>query len=346
MSECPAYKQALPPGATLRVFNGETPVFSASGKWLMPLFELEHFLESYTGKADNLAAHDTAVGKAGVVLMDRLGIRRVHAEMASDLAVNYVAELNAQPGRAPLEFSYENKVPRLLCATESQLEPLVDQNEMYRILRRRASLVDGLSVSVSDLSSPYGSIQGLSFSLPAGGTLMVVGENGSGKTTLLRHLIGALKPAAGTVLINGKPPQALEPGTICYVPQQQDNKLFSLSVEEVVSLGVRARGRESSERVGAALERVECARLRGRGFSTLSGGERQKVSLARCLAQGAKVLLLDEPTAALDEASREMVAEALSSLALREIPTIIGVSHDEAFTQRLGWERLRLVTAV
>ena len=68
-----------------------------------------------------------------------------------------------------------------------------------------------------------------------------------------------------------------------------------------------------------------CENLSGRSFSTLSGGEKQKVSIARCIAQNAKVLLLDEPTSALDESSRQAVTQILKSLSVKEIPTIITV---------------------
>jgi zinc transport system ATP-binding protein len=217
-----------------------------------------------------------------------------------------------------------------------------DSDEMYRILRQRAKLVRGVDVVVEHLTCPYGSLRDLSFVLPAGGSLLVVGENGTGKTTLLRFLTGNLQPDHGLIRIDGRSPRALKPRTVCYVPQQQDSALFPLSVEEVVGLGIRQGTRGVRELVLRAMERTGCTALLKRSYTSLSGGEKQKVSIARCLAQEAKVLLLDEPTSALDDSSRSMVAEILRSLSVREIPTIITVTHDMELVKQLGWNALTI----
>ena len=115
--------------------------------------------------------------------------------------------------------------------------------------------------------------------------------------------------------------------------------MFDLSVEEVVGLGVPSSGKARAEAVAKALARVSSSHLAGRAFSTLSGGEKQKVSLARCLAQNARLLLLDEPTAALDAENRAMVVEVLLSLTISEIPTIVVVTHDEHLDVLRGWRR-------
>ena len=81
----------LPKDTSLCVYADENLIFSCKGKWLMPLFELETFLTTYTGSRDCLSAHDSAVGKAAAVLMIRLGIKRIHADLASDCAKNYMS---------------------------------------------------------------------------------------------------------------------------------------------------------------------------------------------------------------------------------------------------------------
>jgi ABC-type Mn2+/Zn2+ transport system ATPase subunit len=336
------WKSPLPEGVTLRVFSGETLIFSSAGKWLMPLFELEDFMQTYNGSRENLSAHDTAVGKAAAVIMVRLGITHIHANLASGLAQNYIRMLNGQHGGACIELAADREVPELMCATEAQLAPMTCSDEMYRILRQRAKLVRGVDVVVEHLSCPYGSLRDLSFSLPAGGNLLIIGENGTGKTTLLRFLTGNLQPEHGQIRIDGSSPRALSPRTVCYIPQQQDSALFPLSVEEVVGLGVVRGTRGVRERIRLAMERTGCTAFCGRSYTSLSGGEKQKVSIARCLAQEAKVLLLDEPTSALDDSARLMVAEILRSLSLREIPTIITVTHDMELVKQLGWNALTL----
>lgn len=360
----------LPEGRTLQVFScgdaGE-PIFESSGKWLMPLFEFEQFVESgYHGdvcatskdfvassgfdSSGGFYAHDTAIGKAAVVLMVRNGMMHIHADLISEIALDYINELNESFARdcrcsqspSRIEIVYKNKVPRLLCATEDELSAMTNQDEMYRILRRRANLVRGTEISVEHLSCHYGLLRDFSFSLQAGENLLVVGENGAGKTTLLRYLTGNILPEEGQIFIGGKNPRSVQSSSICYVPQQQDSVMFPLSVEEVVSLGLPKNVRDAKKVISSSLARVGCAHLLERSFSSLSGGEKQKVSIARALAQNAKVLLLDEPTSQLDDNARNMVIEILQSLAVKEIPTIIIVTHDSELVKKLGWRSVTI----
>lgn len=341
MNKNVAYKQPLPDEKTLAVYNNDELIFTDSGKWLNPLFELEKFLANYKGGKDNLSAHDTAVGKAAAVLMVRMGIKRIYTNLASRLAFNYIEELN-KTSVQKIEFGWDSIVDRLLCATEDQLEPLHDLDEMYGLLRLRAKLVQGVSVKIQNLSYKFGSLQDFSFELDAGGRLMIIGENGSGKTTLLRLLAGIYKPVSGSIFIDGKTVDSLPKYTIGYIPQSTDNTQFSLSVEEVVGLGLPNGIKNKREAVKKALARTSSLNLCGRSFASLSGGEKQKVSLSRCLAQNAKLLLLDEPTAALDSENKKMVMDILRSLTVTEIPTIIVVTHDKDLYSMRGWKELEL----
>ena len=215
-------------------------------------------------------------------------------------------------------------------------------DEMYFLLRQRAKLVQGVDVSVKNLCYKFGDIRNLSFEIKCGGHLMILGENGAGKTTLLRILAGIYKAHSGSVLIDGKPLSDNPKYTIGYIPQSLDETQFDLSVEEVVSLGLDSHTKEKNKKIYNALERTSCLNLRGRNFSSLSGGEKQKVSLARCLCQNAKLLLLDEPTASLDYENKKMVVDILRSLTVSEIPTIIVVTHDRELTQMRGWQVLTM----
>ena len=335
-----AYQKPLPHNATLCVFNGSTVIFQSCGKWLMPLFELEDFFKTYDGPRNDLRAHDTAVGKAAAVLMVRMGIRKIHANLASVLAQKYIEEINACSGK--IIFTCETCVPRLLCATEDMLEIQHDVDAMYMQLRQRAKLVQGVDVRVEQVTAKYGHIKNLSFTVPAGGRLMIAGENGAGKTTLLKLLIGVHIPDSGAIFIDGVHPLQLPKRTIGYIPQATDVVAFSLSVEEVVSLGLERRAKNKAERMQKALMRTGTQHLCTRSFASLSGGEKQKVSLARCLAQNAKLLLLDEPTAALDADNRAMVVEILYSLSVSEIPTIIVATHDDELMRMKNWQHLVL----
>lgn len=350
-----SYKNPLPQGTSLEVYNGGDLIYSSSGKWLNPLFDLEDFLKTYSGGKNDLRAHDTAIGKAAAVLMVRLGILHIHANLVSELALEYIASRNENiaasttamtetKNNGQVYIEYDSKVRRLLCATEEQLAPLSNEDEMYFLLRQRAKRVLGVSVSVRNVSYQFGNIKNLSFELSAGGRLMVLGENGSGKTTLLRLLAGIYVPLSGEILIDGKNIKQNPAFTVGYIPQNVDLNSVSLSVQEVVSLGIKkdAGAKERNELIAKCLEATGSSHLQRKNFSSLSGGEKQKVQIARCLAQNAKLLLLDEPTSALDANNRAMVTEILRSLSLTEIPTIIVVTHDKDLVRELGWPSLSL----
>ena len=125
------YTHALPAGVSLAVFNDDDLIFTSGAKWLHPLFALEEFLLTYSGPRDMLSAHDTAAGKAAAILMARLGIKRAHINLVSDLA----AEIYEQHGIA---LSYERKIDRLLCQTEALLASMDDEEEIYLLLKERA----------------------------------------------------------------------------------------------------------------------------------------------------------------------------------------------------------------
>ena len=329
----------------LKIFSSDTQIFYSESKWLHPIFEFEEFLKTYDGPRTNLSAWDSAIGKAAAVLLVRLGVKQIHGELVSNLAVKYIAQTLGEG-----KLTWDTLVDRLMCQTENQLENLTDSDEMYYLLRQRAKLVLGVPVSIQNLSYKYGKINGLNLEIHAGGRLMILGENGTGKTTLLRLLCGIYKPDSGSILIDGKPVDKLPKYTIGYIPQLselQEEQSFDLTAEEVVGLGINGKpeksgGKSRRDLVEQAMRRTGCAHLAGRKFSVLSGGEKQKVSLARCLAQKARLLLLDEPTANLDKDNRRMVVDILTSLSISEIPTIIMVTHDKELTSLKKWEVLNI----
>ena len=337
------YLDDLPKGITLQVFNDDKEIFSSAGKWLHPLFDFENFFKTYGGKTDNLSSHDSAIGKAAAVLSVRLGIKKINAELYSENARKFIFDYNQQVlENEKIQVVYKNKIPKLLCATENQLENLTDFDQMYFLLRQRAKLVQGVDVKVENLSHEFISKKNISFDLKAGGHLMIVGKNGAGKTTLLKLLAGILKNHDGSILIDGKNPNKLERYTIGYIPQTTDSINYDLSVEEVMAIGLAKHAKDKKSLIKNALERTSSYHLLKRNFSSLSGGEKQKINLSRCLAQNAKVLLLDEPSASLDSKNKEMVVDILRSLTISEIPTIIVVTHDKELANLRGWDILSL----
>jgi iron complex transport system ATP-binding protein len=165
---------------------------------------------------------------------------------------------------------------------------------------------------------------GVTFALQPGTTLAVLGGNGAGKTTLLRTVLGLLPPLAGVVRIDGEPVGSMSPPArarrLAYVPQQHAPP-FSFTVEHVVLMGRIARAPAFArpgpgDRAAArdALRRLGIDALATRAVTELSGGERQLVLIARALAQGAPMLVLDEPTASLDYGNRVRVLRELDRL--------------------------------
>lgn len=185
----------------------------------------------------------------------------------------------------------------------------------------------------------------LALHVPAG-PLLIVGANGAGKTSALMMILGAITPQAGRVTLDGdvlfdqerNVDVPLERRRIGFVPQRY--ALFPhLDVLENVAYGIRGRSRTERARLARmALRDLGVEALAARRTGELSGGEAQRIALARALASGPRALLLDEPLAALDASIRADVrcflAEHLRSLA---IPTVI-VTHDRADAEALDGE--------
>ena len=176
----------------------------------------------------------------------------------------------------------------------------------------------------------------------------VIGPNGSGKSTLLKCIYRVLKPAAGAVYLDGRAldryPYKESARSIAVVAQHNYYN-FDFSVRDVVLMGraphKRALERDNAEDysiVAESLETVGMSAFADRSFSTLSGGEQQRVILARALAQRTACLILDEPTNHLDITSKEILEDALNDYE----GTILYVSHDRYFINRTAHRILEL----
>jgi zinc transport system ATP-binding protein len=176
-------------------------------------------------------------------------------------------------------------------------------------------------------------LQGLSLSVHEGDFLAVLGPNGGGKTTLLRVFLGLQKPTSGTVTVFGVPP-GFASSRIGYVPQRlYFDREFPISALEVVMMGRLSRrkllqryGKIDREKAAEVLEITGLTGLRNRRIGALSGGELQRVLIARALASEPELLLLDEPTASVDPDMKSTIYDLLDRL--REQHTIVLVTHD------------------
>ncbi|MCX7818117.1 MAG: ATP-binding cassette domain-containing protein [Kiritimatiellae bacterium] len=178
----------------------------------------------------------------------------------------------------------------------------------------------------------------VTFEVPAGAYVGVVGPNGAGKTTLLRAMLNLIARESGVVEFYSPDGHPAQP-RIGYLPQSFSLPLprFPACVEEIVETGCVAGARESGDGrrrrgdvVQAALEAVGLSALRRRAVGSLSGGERQRLLLARALAAEPQLLMLDEPTTALDPAFREAFYRLLEKWNRERRTTILLVTHDTA----------------
>jgi zinc transport system ATP-binding protein len=182
-------------------------------------------------------------------------------------------------------------------------------------------------------------LQEVDLRVPPGDYLVVIGPNGGGKTTLLKLMLGLLEPTRGTVRVFGQSPRKAA-HRIGYVPQDVHiNKTFPVSVLDVVLMGrLRSgKGRSGHSRqdqlaAQAALEQLGVWGYRDRRIGELSGGQLQRVFIARALVSAPEVLFLDESTASIDAQSRGEFYEALTEL--NRTVTIVAVSHDMMILSR------------
>jgi zinc transport system ATP-binding protein len=197
-------------------------------------------------------------------------------------------------------------------------------------------------IELRDVSFGYDGLvilDSVNLAVEQGEFLGVVGPNGGGKTTLLRLVLGLLDPIEGTVRVLGGPP-AQARSAIGYVPQFATfRRDFPISVEQTVLLGRLGLaptfgGYSKADRAAAhqAMVETEVLELRRRPLSTLSGGELQRVLIARALATQPKLLLLDEPTANIDLRVEKDIFDLLKEINTRA--TIVVVSHDIGFISR------------
>jgi iron complex transport system ATP-binding protein len=189
--------------------------------------------------------------------------------------------------------------------------------------------IDDISVSLDGTSI----LDSVSCEVPSQSFVALVGPNGAGKTTLLRTVNGVLTPDSGSVSVNGNNVQSVSSRDvarqIATVPQNTSIS-FDFSVRDIVAMGrtpyrsrFQLRHTDDGDTIEQALERAQIAHLADRSVGSVSGGERQRVLLARALAQDAPAMLLDEPTASLDihhqvrtlELVRDLVDEETTALA-------------------------------
>lgn len=177
-------------------------------------------------------------------------------------------------------------------------------------------------------------LEDLSFAVPHGSQVAVVGPNGAGKSTLFKALVGLLPLRSGQILIHGQP-LGYHHDCVAYVPQREEvDWRFPVTAADVVMMGRYGRGRwrqrtskRDSELVMNALEQLGIRHLAERPIGELSGGEQQRVFLARALAQEPHILLMDEPFTGVDLTTQQTALELLEQLRQQQV-TVLVSTHD------------------
>ncbi len=211
-------------------------------------------------------------------------------------------------------------------------------------------------IEVEHVTFSYGPtkpvLQDISFPVRAGTFLAIAGPNGAGKSTLLNILAGLLRPQSGEVLLEGVSLRACRVRDIARriaVVRQEFIPTFGFSVAETVLMArtpyFGRSGFESKadqELAARALELTDTIRFASRPLGSLSAGERQRVFIARALAQDTPILLLDEPTSFLDLKHQVGIYDLLKSIQLERRTTVVAVTHDLNLATQYSDEALLL----
>lgn len=203
-------------------------------------------------------------------------------------------------------------------------------------------------IKIRDLNVDYfgnPALYNVSVEIPFGYSVGIIGPNGAGKSTFIKALLNIVKASSGDVTVDGEPIKNKQ-SKIAYVPQKSDVDLsFPITVEDTVLTGTypniklfRRPGKKEREIVKAAMEMVDITNLAKRQISNLSGGQLQRVFIARALAQQADVFFLDEPFVGIDLVSETIIVDLLKELRA-EGKTVVVVHHDlhevEAYFDKL-----------
>ncbi|TAL66798.1 MAG: metal ABC transporter ATP-binding protein [Bacteroidetes bacterium] len=197
--------------------------------------------------------------------------------------------------------------------------------------------MNDIAIELKNLSvnfARYSALDNLTLSIPKGTFVSIVGPNGAGKTTLLKVILGLIKPNHGTITILGKQIDELSAFDLGYVPQIKTlDRTFPALPIELVSTGLNAKwpGRlkkHDKNIVIDTLERVGAGNLAKRPLNKLSGGELQRVYLARALIRKPKILILDEPATGIDWIGEKDIHKIIDEYKSEFNATVIMVTHD------------------
>lgn len=213
-------------------------------------------------------------------------------------------------------------------------------------------------IEVTDLVRQFGKrrvLNGLSFTVNKGDTMIIMGGSGCGKSTLLRHLIGALRPTSGSIKLFGQETTTMSDDELSGVRRrfgvlfQSGALLQSLTLAENIALPITEHGAQLSSNIVELMVKLKLEQVGLSGFENLkpaeiSGGMKKRVGLARALALDPELLFSDEPTSGLDPIMTAVVDELTVELTRKVNMTAVVVTHDMTSAFRIGTRMIMLGT--
>jgi tungstate transport system ATP-binding protein len=187
---------------------------------------------------------------------------------------------------------------------------------------------------VSVLIGPVALLDGVNLQVSPGGPTVLIGPNGAGKTTLLRVAMGLIAPSRGRITWAGREDAAPDRRAIVFQRPAMLRRSAAANIRYALAAAAAPRS-SRSERISQLLELVGLGGLERRPARRLSGGEQQRLALARALARDPELLLLDEPTASLDPAATKAIEDILASVAARGVKVVMS-THDLGQARRIG----------
>jgi tungstate transport system ATP-binding protein len=202
------------------------------------------------------------------------------------------------------------------------------------IMRAPTSDVPVALEDVSVLIGPLALLDGVSLQVSPGGPTVLIGPNGAGKTTLLRVAMGLIAPSRGRITWAGREHAPPDRRAIVFQRPAMLRRSTAANIRYALAAAAAPRATRN-ERIGELLSLVGLDGLERRPAPRLSGGEQQRLALARALARDPDLLLLDEPTASLDPAATKAIEDILGSVAARGVKVVMS-THDLGQAKRIG----------
>jgi NitT/TauT family transport system ATP-binding protein len=207
--------------------------------------------------------------------------------------------------------------------------------------------LDGVTLRYVNGRDSFTAVERVSFEVRQSDRYVILGPSGCGKSTVLKAVGGYIKPAEGTILLNGSTIEAPGPDRI-FVFQELDQLLPWKTVKQNIVFALTASGKlprtEAEERADHFIHKVDLVKFAGSYPHTLSGGMKQRVAIARAMAMQPQILLMDEPFASLDALTRSKMQDDLLQLCTESQFTVLFVTHSIPEALRIG-NRILLLSA-